>query len=72
MMDIDEDFATGGYYTVFVRDGDVLLPRIVFANSPFQAAHKVKMETGILPHESDVEGPYARGADIPGESIRAP
>jgi hypothetical protein len=65
MMDIDDDFARGGYYTVYVEDQGVRIPRVVFANSPFQAAHKVKLETGYLPRETDVDGPYDRGVDIP-------
>ena len=64
-MDIDDDIARGGYFTVFVEENGIKIPHVVFANSAFHAAHKVKLITGYLPHDTDVEGPFDRGVDIP-------
>ena len=50
----------GGYYTVNVDVEGEKIPYVVFAMSEFQAAHKVKEETGHLATEDDVEGPYQR------------
>lgn len=50
----------GGYYTVHIDVDGAKQPYIVFAASDFQAARMVKMETGYLAPEHDVEGPYQR------------
>lgn len=50
----------GGYYTVNLEIDGKKLPYIVFARSAFDAARKVKFETGCMAKDSDVEGPYHR------------
>ncbi|MEZ0225664.1 MAG: hypothetical protein ACAH83_14000 [Alphaproteobacteria bacterium] len=49
-----------GYYTVHLDIEGKKIPYIVFADSDYQAAHKVRLETGLLPSERDIEGPYGR------------
>ncbi len=50
----------GGYYTVNLDIDGKKLPYVVFARSQFDAARKVKFETGCLVTDRDVEGPYQR------------
>jgi hypothetical protein len=50
--------AKPGYYTVSVPIGDRHVPYIVFARSDFDAAHKVKEETGYPAKRDEVEGPH--------------
>lgn len=50
----------GGYYTVNLEIDGKKLPYVVFAVSEFDAARKVKYETGCLVTDRDVEGPYQR------------
>lgn len=50
----------GGYYTVHIDVDGAKQPYIVFATSDFQAARMVRMETGFMAGEHDVEGPYQR------------
>jgi hypothetical protein len=50
--------AKGGYYTVNLEIDGKKLPYVVFAASEFDAARKVKYETGCLVTDRDVEGPY--------------
>ncbi len=50
----------GGYYTVNLEIDGKKLPYVVFAVSEFDAARKVKYETGCLVTDRDVEGPYHR------------
>lgn len=50
----------GGYYTVHIGVGDEKLPYIVFAKSDFHAARMVRLETGYVAQEHEVEGPYER------------
>ncbi|HYD17367.1 MAG TPA: hypothetical protein VEF76_02680 [Patescibacteria group bacterium] len=52
--------AQGGYYTVNLEIDGKKLPYVVFAVSEFDAARKVKYETGCLVHDTDVEGPFQR------------
>ncbi|TAL27297.1 MAG: hypothetical protein EPN97_17610 [Alphaproteobacteria bacterium] len=49
-----------GYYTVRLDIGGRKIPYIVFADSEYQAAHKIRMETGLLPAPRDIDGPYSR------------
>ena len=50
----------GGYYTVNLDIDGKKLPYVVFARSEFDAARKVKFETGCMVTDSDVEGPFPR------------
>ncbi len=51
----------GGYYTVHMeQENGQKLPYIVFALSEFQAARKVREETGYMPKDHQIEGPYQR------------
>lgn len=50
----------GGYYKVQVDIGGRKVPFIVFADSEYQAAHKVRMETGRLPAVRDIDGPFGQ------------
>ena len=55
-----EEQAKGGFYTVNLAVNGRAIPYIVFATSDFQAAKKVKEETGYAAKQEDVEGPYLR------------
>ena len=50
----------GGYYTVNLEIDGQKLPYIVFAESEYQAARKVREETGHLAKDYQVEGPYQK------------
>ena len=50
----------GGYFTVNIPSAGGTLPYVVYAKSDFQAARIVKQETGYMPVQHDVEGPYQR------------
>lgn len=50
----------GGYYTVNLEVDGKKLPYVVFARSEFDAARKVKFETGCMVTDRDVEGPYPK------------
>lgn len=52
------DSPKGGYYTVNLDIDGKKLPYVVFARSEFDAARKVKFETGCMVTDSDVEGPF--------------
>jgi hypothetical protein len=60
IMEPDTPTPKPGYYTVNLDIDGRKIPYIVFAKSQFQAAHKVKQETGYLATDMDVEGPYQR------------
>ena len=64
-MDIEDDITRGGYFTVFLEENGIKIPHVVFANSALHAAHKIKLVTGYLPRDMDVEGPYNNTIDIP-------
>ena len=59
-METDIETLKPGYYTVNLDVEGKKIPYIVFAQSEFQAAHRVKHETGYLATDTDVEGPYQR------------
>lgn len=50
----------GGYYTVNLDIDGKKLPYVVFARSEFDAARKVKFETGVMVTDNDVDGPYPK------------
>ncbi len=49
-----------GYFTVNIPAAGGMRPYVVFAKSDFQAARIVKQETGYMPLQQDVEGPFQR------------
>lgn len=49
-----------GYYSVNILVGEHKLPYIVFARSEYDAARKVRQETGYLAQQQDVYGPRQR------------
>lgn len=55
---MQDETLKGGYYTVHLEIDGKKIPYIVFAASDYQAAHKVRLETGHLAAERNVEGPY--------------
>ena len=57
---ITDDAPKGGFYTVNLAVNGRAVPYIVFAASDFQAAKKVKEETGYIARQDEVEGPYMR------------
>ena len=60
-MDTEQTEAKkGGYYTVNLDIEGSKLPYVVFAHSDFEAARKVKFETGCMVTDRDVEGPFPR------------
>lgn len=52
--------AQGGYFTVNIPAASGTLPYVVYAKSDYQAARIVKQETGYMPVQQDVEGPFHR------------
>lgn len=46
-----------GYYTVNIEVSGQVMPYTVFAQSEYQAARKVREETGYLARDYQVEGP---------------
>jgi hypothetical protein len=52
--------AKPGYYAVNILVGDHRIPYIVFAQSEFEAARKIRAETGYVAEREEVEGPIER------------
>lgn len=55
---MQDEWVKGGFYKVQLDIGGKKIPYIVFADSEYQAAHKVHMETGCLPVARDIDGPF--------------
>lgn len=51
---------TGGYFTVRLDIDGKKLPYVVFAHSLFEAARRVKFETGCRVNASEFQGPYPK------------
>lgn len=51
---------TGGYYTVNLDINGQRLPYVVFAHSLFEAARRVKFETGCPVNAHEFQGPYPK------------
>ncbi len=62
---MNEHKKKSGYFTVHIEGAGIdgahaRLPYIVYAESDYHAARKVKHETGYMARAQDIEGPYAR------------
>jgi hypothetical protein len=48
----------GGYFTIHMDIEGRKIPYVIFASSDYQAARKLRQETGYVAVADEIEGPY--------------